>query len=233
MIVGDNIKIRSDLESCDEIPAKYIDVLLPDPLKHLIGAVPDVKNLPYFETRTEAGVTLSRKVRAELHRSPKIKTSEDLVRIAQPLTMDMSNFKPTFQSDLKKYVPIKLSLSLTIIVFVLNLFLHIAFIWAYHRFNIIRKYIPSFLKHDNVRHCCVVKSDNVNEIHNVYQQWKNQYENFHFKDKKMKLYKPSLSRRSSMNMPSSKVSVMLSHSTADLDTDPDQCSSQVYGAVFL
>ena len=227
VIVGDNIKIRSDLESCDKIPAKFIDVQLPDPLEHLIGAVPDVKDLPYFETRTEAGVTLLRKVRAELLRSPKIKTSEDLVRIAQPLTMDMSNLKPTFRSELKEYVPIKLSLSLTIIVFVLNLFLHIAFIWAYHRFNIIRKYMPSFLKHDNVRHCLVVKSDDVNEIHNVYQQWKNQYEIFHFEDNKMKLYKPSLSRRSSMNVPSSKVSTMLSHSTADLDTEPDQCSSPV------
>ena len=85
----------------------------------------------------------------------------------------------------------------------------------------------SFLKHDNVRHCLVVKSDDVNEIHNVYQQWKNQYEIFHFEDNKTKLYKRSLSRRSSMDVPSSKVSTMLSHSTADLDTELDQCSSPV------
>ena len=62
VIVGDNIKIRSDLGSCDKIPAKFIDVQLPEPLAYLIADVPKVEELPYFESRTVAGVNLLRKV---------------------------------------------------------------------------------------------------------------------------------------------------------------------------
>ena len=138
VFIGDNIKIRSDLEACDKVPAKIFDVQLPDPLEHLMQAVPDVEDLPYFESRVVAGVDLLRKVRAELIRSPKVKTSQDLIEIAKPFTVDMTLLKPTLKSQLNEYVPIKLSLSLTIIVFFLNLLLHILFIWAYHKFTFIR-----------------------------------------------------------------------------------------------
>ena len=87
------------------------------------------------------------------------------MRIAQPLTMDMSNRKPTFRSELKEYVPIKLSLSLTIIVFVLNLFLHIGFtdltscgpttdLTSCENTCLLFALVRHCL--DNVRHCLVV-----------------------------------------------------------------------------
>ena len=44
--------------------------------------------------------------------------------------------------------------------------------------------MPSVLKHEKDRQCLVVKSDDIDKIHTIYQQWRNQYEIFHFEDKK-------------------------------------------------
>ena len=178
VIIGDNIKIRSDLESCDKITAKFIDVQLPDPLAHLMASIPDVEQLPYFESRTVAGVDLLRKVRAELLFSPKVKNSEDLVTVAKPFTSDMLMLKPTLKSHLSEYVPIKISLSLTVIVFILNLALHVLFIWFYHKFKFVRKYLPKFLTADQqieVVHkpIAIIHSNDPNEIeavHNILKE---------------------------------------------------------------
>ena len=121
IIVGENLKIRSDLERCDRVEAKLIDVKLPDPFEHLMSEIPQIDQMPYFESRTTAGVELLRKVRAELIRSPKIKSSDDLVQIARPITADMRTLKPTLVSEFKEYVPLKMSLSLTVITFIGNI----------------------------------------------------------------------------------------------------------------
>ena len=177
IIVGENLKIRSDLESCDRVEAKLIDVKLPDPLEHLMSEIPQIDQMPYFESRTTAGVELLRKVRAELIRSPKIKSSDDLVQIARPITADMRKLKPTLVSEFKEYVPLKLSLSLTVIVFIGNIILHILFLYLYHRFKIIRKFVPSFLKSKNddigVKPVISVK-DNI-AADAIPQKWKDNY----------------------------------------------------------
>ena len=176
VFIGDNIKIRSDLEACDKDPAKIIDVQLPDQLEDLMQAVPDVEDLPYFESRVVAAVDL-RKVRAELIRNPKVKTSQDLIEIAKPFTVDMTLLKPTLKSQLNEYVPIKLSLSLTIIVFFLNLLLHILFIWAYHKFAFILKHMPKFLRKNEyspiqVKPIIVIDSDaNENVLDAISQKF--------------------------------------------------------------
>ena len=206
VIVGDNIKIRSDLGSCDKIPAKFIDVQLPDPLACLIAEVPKVEELPYFESRTVAGVNLLRKVRAELIRSPKVKTSEALVALAKPFTTDMTLLKPTLKSQLNEYVPIKLSLSLTVIVFILNLALHFLFMWAYHRFKVIRKYLPSFLNHETtqLRPCLVVRSDDADEINEIHKKWKHQFEILTIDENGLAVYNEQPSRRASTRSLSTK-----------------------------
>ena len=59
-LISKDIKIRPDLDSCDKIPAKRISVSLPDPLAHLITELPDLSDLPYYESKTDAGVKLLR-----------------------------------------------------------------------------------------------------------------------------------------------------------------------------
>ena len=63
-LISKYIKIRPDLGSCDKIPAKRISVSLTDPLAHLISELPDLDDLPYCESKTDAGVKLLREVRA-------------------------------------------------------------------------------------------------------------------------------------------------------------------------
>ena len=47
---GDHIKIRAHLQSCQYLPAKRINVKLPDPLEHLIDSVPNINELPKYES---------------------------------------------------------------------------------------------------------------------------------------------------------------------------------------
>ena len=49
---SDHIKIRADLQSCQYLPAKRINVKLPDPLEHLIDSVPNKNELPKYESST-------------------------------------------------------------------------------------------------------------------------------------------------------------------------------------
>ena len=49
---SDHIEIRADLQSCQYLPAKRINVKLPDPLAHLIDSVTNINELPNYETST-------------------------------------------------------------------------------------------------------------------------------------------------------------------------------------
>ena len=54
--------------------------------------------------------------------------------------------KPMLIERLDSYVPIKVSLSLTVFVFIGNLLLHILDMYLYHKFQFIRNLTPKFLK---------------------------------------------------------------------------------------
>ena len=74
-----------------QVIQEQFNVILPDPLEHLMGIVPSLENHPYFESRTVAGVDLMKKIRVKVIHSPKLESSEDLVKIAMPITMEMSS----------------------------------------------------------------------------------------------------------------------------------------------
>ena len=58
----------------------------------------------------------------------------------------MKSFKPVLIDKPESYVPIKLSLSLTIIVFIGNLALQILFIYLYHKVPFVRQMVPNFMQ---------------------------------------------------------------------------------------
>ena len=72
--------------------------------------------------------------------------------IAAPIVHKMKMLHPTLSSKLESYVPIKLSLTLTLIVFVLNLLLHTVAVYLYHRCAILRKLTPKFLRATMMTH---------------------------------------------------------------------------------
>ena len=76
----------------------------------------------------------------------RVTESSQLAEIAKPIATQMQMLKPTLVNKLDSYVPLKLSFMLTVIVFIGNLALHILALYLYHRFAIIRKYVPHFVK---------------------------------------------------------------------------------------
>ena len=134
-LISKFIKIRPDLDSCDKIPAKRISVSLPD-----------LSDLPYYESKTDAGVKLLREVKAKLIDSPHLTKVDQLNEIAKPIAHNMRLLKPSLVDKMEQYVPLRLSLTLTAIVFLGNLVLHALIMYLYHRFAIFRKLTPKFLK---------------------------------------------------------------------------------------
>ena len=143
---SDHIKIRADLQSCQYLPAKRINVNLPDPLEHLIDSVPNTNELPKYETSTDANLDLLKKFKTEFIYSNRKLSTESLDDIAKPINTEMKSFKPALIDKLESYVPMKLSLSLTIIVFIGNLALHILFMYLYNKVAFVRRMVPNFMK---------------------------------------------------------------------------------------
>ena len=91
---SDYIKIRADLQSCQYLPAKRINVKFPDPLAHLIDSVPNINELPKHETSTEANLDLLKKVKTEFIYSNRKLSTESLDELAKPITTELKSFKP-------------------------------------------------------------------------------------------------------------------------------------------
>ena len=145
-MLSDHIKIRADLQSCQYLPAKRISVKFPDPLEHLIDSVQNINDLPKYETSTDANPDLLKKIKTEFIYSNRKLSTESLDDIAKPITTEMKSFKPALICKFESYGPIKLSLSLTIIVFIGNLALHILFMYLYHKVAFVRRMVPNFMK---------------------------------------------------------------------------------------
>ena len=145
-LFNDHIKIRADLQSCQYLPAKRINVKLPDPLANLIDSVPNINELPKYETSTEANPDLLKKVKTEFIYSNRKLSTKSLDDIAKPITTEMKSFKLAIIDKLESYVQIKLSLSLKIIVFFGNSALHILFMYLYHKVAFVRRMVPNFVQ---------------------------------------------------------------------------------------
>ena len=109
----------------------------------------------------------------------------------------MTMFEPSLMKEFSSYVPIQLSLSLTGIVFILNLILHALCLWLYHRFRLIRQLVHSFLKHDDsikigVKPVICVKDQFKHEIN---PKWKRK---FHVLSEQIQSFRSS--RASNLNL---------------------------------
>ena len=135
-IMTPNIKLRSDLSSCTQVPAIKLEVSLPNPLQSLIMEVPPLDDLLLFNSRTEAGVKLLKQVKTELARGPKPREVKHLVEIARPFASNMKLLKPSLVKEFNQYVPFKVSFMLTLTVFVFSTALHLLFMYIYHRYNL-------------------------------------------------------------------------------------------------
>ena len=98
---SDHIKIRADFQSSQYLPAKRINVKVPNPVAHLIDSVPNINELPKHESITEANLDLLKKVKTEFIHSNRKLSTKSLDEIAKPITTEMKSFKPTLIDKLE------------------------------------------------------------------------------------------------------------------------------------
>ena len=75
---------------------------------HFKAELPELEELPYFDSKSDAGIKLLRNVETKLMGSPQLTKSD------QPIAHDMRLLKPTPTSKLETYVTLKPSLVLTV-----------------------------------------------------------------------------------------------------------------------
>ena len=150
-IMTKDIKIRSDLSSCNHIPAIKLRVSLPNPLASLIMEVPPIEDLPLYDSKAEAGVKLLKQVRKKLVHSPRVREVNQLLDIARPLASDMKLLKPSLTREFNQYVPFKVSFTLTIVVFVVSTVLHLLFMYIYHKYHLADRLFPKQLIKNKVK----------------------------------------------------------------------------------
>ena len=76
-LVGPHIKLRLDLNTCEQLPASKIIMKFPDPLKELWSELPEVDDMLYFLTKSAAGIGLLKEVREKFFDSPKMQDPEN------------------------------------------------------------------------------------------------------------------------------------------------------------
>ena len=135
LLVGPHIKIRLDLSTCEQLPAIKIKVKFPDPLKQLWSELPEVDDMPYFSTKSAAGIAMLKKVRGHLIDSPKMRDPEKFLEIARPINSKMTQLRPFLSKEVDSHLSIKNSLLMSLISFLGSLVLHMFFVCIYHRYK--------------------------------------------------------------------------------------------------
>ena len=132
---GDHIKIRSDLSTCEEMPAIKVNVEFPDPQLELCSEHPETDDMPYYSTKAEAGIAMLKEVRETLLDSPKLRDPKNLLEIARPITTKMTQLRPTLSREFDSHLSIRHSLVMSLISFAGSMLLHVIFVWIYHRYK--------------------------------------------------------------------------------------------------
>ena len=124
--VGPHIKIKSDLSTCEQLPAIKIKVKFPDPLKQLWID---------FSTKSAAGIAMMKEVREHLIDSPKMRDSEKLLDIARLISSKMTQLRPSLSTKFDSHLSIKNSLLMSLISFLGSMVLDMLFVCIYHRYK--------------------------------------------------------------------------------------------------
>ena len=107
----------------------------PDPLNQLWSELPEVDGMPYFLTKSAAGIAILKEVRENLLDSPKMRDPEKLLEIACPVSPKMTQLRPSLSEEFDSHLYIKNSLLMSLISFLGSLVLHMLFVCIYHRYK--------------------------------------------------------------------------------------------------
>ena len=91
--------------------------------------------MPYYSTKTDAGVALLEEVRERLLESPEMRDPKKLLDIARPITSRKTHLRPSLSKEFESHLSIKHSLLMSLISFIGSLILHVIVVWLYHRYK--------------------------------------------------------------------------------------------------
>ena len=91
--------------------------------------------MPYFWTKSAAGIALLKEVREHLIDSPKMRDPEKLLEIARPISSKMTQLRPSLSKEFDSHLSIKNSLLMSLISFLGSMVLHMVFVCIYHRYK--------------------------------------------------------------------------------------------------
>ena len=132
---GDHIKNRSDLSTCEELPAIKVNIKFPDPLRELWKELPEIDDMPYYSTKAEAGIAMLKEARELLLDSPKMRDPKKLLEIARPITTKMTQLRPLLSREFDSHLSIRHSLIMSLISIAGSKLLHVIVVWIYHRYK--------------------------------------------------------------------------------------------------
>ena len=91
--------------------------------------------MPYFSTKSAAGIAMLKEVREHLFDSPRLRDPEKLLNIARPISSKMTQMRPSLSKEFGSHLSIKNSLLMNLISFLGSMVLHMLFVCIYHRFK--------------------------------------------------------------------------------------------------
>ena len=113
----------------------------------MLSDLPDLEELPYFESKADAGINLLLYVKTKMIDSPQLIKTDQLDAIAKPIAHNKRLRKPTLSSKLEIFVLLKLSLMLTVKVCCGKISLLVLFTFLYRIFK-----VRSYTKISKIEH---------------------------------------------------------------------------------
>ena len=107
---------------------------------------------------------LLKELREKLFHSSKIRKIKQNVDVACPFVSHMKLLKSSLQKKFNQYVPIKLLVTLTVIVFVVSTVLHLLLMFVFHKFQLSERLFTKAVKTGNCK-ISVKPHAHVNEEH--------------------------------------------------------------------
>ena len=143
-IRGPNVYIRSDLQTCSQMPSIKIHVDLPAPLANILSTLPPLDKLPSYNTKSSANLDLLRTMKQEIKYLPSTsaQSPEALRALAEPIAMQMVELKQPIQARLAQTSTLKMTILLGLGSFIISMLLHLLFMYLFHRYHSLHKFMP-------------------------------------------------------------------------------------------
>ena len=121
-LIGPDITVLSDIESCDAVPPTFIHVDLSDALSQILSILPPLDQLPTYNTKTSANLDLLHSLKNDIAflSMPTLLSAADLHKVAGPIALKMIDLKSPLQQQISAASNFKTSLYVGLVSFTVS-----------------------------------------------------------------------------------------------------------------